>query len=111
MADTLQFQCRDRGKITERLQNPRTCPACGEPVMRPVEVSEPGDDTNTVETENFDVESAVADLENMKDAPSDESKNQPADTESAGETHQQSHEASSDATGSKSLLSRIRSLF
>lgn len=66
MSETLQFQCTSCGSIVERPRNPRVCPSCGETVMRPVEVSEPGASGNRLQTEDFDLDSALSDLEDMK---------------------------------------------
>lgn len=76
--------------------------------MRPVELSEPGGDEHQIETEEFDVQEALSNLSDTKEATT-------ADKEASGEhnenpsvAQEESSEGSSDATG---ILSRLKSLF
>ena len=94
----------------ERPRNPRTCPSCGETVMRPAELSEPGSNSNSLNTEEFDVDSALSELDEMKSSPSKNT------TDSASNsTNQEKDSLQSESTPSKEnkggILSRLKSLF
>ena len=106
MADTFQFQCSNCGKITERPRNPRTCPSCGETVMRPVELSEPDSGDNSLQTEDFDVDSAISDLNDMKSSPSEDTTGTTPDS-----TENNDPQQSSDSSETGGIISKIRSLF
>ena len=111
MADTFQFQCQSCGHIAERPQNPRTCPSCGEAVMRPAELSEPGDKVNSFKTEDFDVDSALSELEGMKSSRSEDTTETTSNEEDQEENRQPSQPDSSEDPDNDGLLSRLKSLF
>ena len=110
MGDTLQFQCRNCGHISERPKNPKVCPVCGETVMKPVELSEPGSEQNSLATEDFDVDSALSELKGMK-SPISEGTVGTSDSDKQGSNHESpSSESSEDSDGS-GFLSLLKSLF
>lgn len=111
MSDTLQFQCQSCGHVAERPQNPRTCPSCGETVMRPVELSEPGSSNNSLQTEEFDVDSALSELEEMKPSDSKETTETISNSQNQKKDRRQSQPGSSADRDEDGVLSWLKSLF
>jgi len=68
MAEMMQFQCVECGDISERKKNPRACPSCGHPILRPVEVSGSSAEENEEQTEDFDLDEELDRLSDLKDS-------------------------------------------
>jgi hypothetical protein len=79
--------------------------------MRPVELSEPGSSNNSLQTEEFDVDSALSELEGMKPSNSKETTKTISNTENQKKDRQQSQSKSSADQDKNGVLSWLRSLF
>lgn len=110
MGDTFQFQCQDCGYISERPKNPRVCPSCGETVMKPVELSEPSSEQNSLATEDFDVGSALSELESMKSPRSENTVSTP-DSDSQESDDESPSSEPSESSEEDGFLSLLKSLF
>jgi len=110
MGDTLQFQCQNCGHISERPKNPRVCPSCGETVMKPVELSEPSSEQNSLATEDFDVDSALSELESMKSSGSESTLSTYKSDSQEGDQESPPSEPSEDSDDG-GILSLLKSLF
>ena len=111
MPDTFQFQCQNCGHVAEQPQNPRKCPSCGETVMRPVELSEPESSNNSLETEEFDVDSALSELEEMTPSSSKETTRNISNSENQKRNRQQSQSGSSADQDEDGVFAWLKSLF
>jgi hypothetical protein len=79
--------------------------------MRPVELSEPGSSNNSLETEEFDVDSALSDLEEMKPSTSKETTKTISNSENQKKDRQQSQSGSSADQDEDGVFSWLKSLF
>ncbi|WP_280588405.1 hypothetical protein [Halorubrum sp. Boch-26] len=82
--------------------------------MRPVELSEPGDKNNNLETEKFDVDSALSDLERMKYSESKDTTgvSPNSDVQNKGREKRSSESSKEeDEETEGGILSRLKSLF
>ena len=73
--------------------------------MRPVELSEPGSQNHKLKTEEFDVDSALSELEEMGSSQSENTDEADSDLEEQNSSKPSKEE---DKTG---FLSRLKSLF
>jgi hypothetical protein len=78
--------------------------------MKPVELSEPGSEQNSLATEDFDVDSALSELKGMK-SPTSRNMVGTSDSDKQESNHESpSSESSEDSDGS-GFLSLLKSLF
>jgi hypothetical protein len=78
--------------------------------MRPVELSEPSSEQNSLKTEDFDVNSALSELEGMKPQRSKDTVDTP-NSESQESSQNSSSSESSEESNSGGFLSLLKSLF
>ncbi len=100
MTDTLHFQCQDCGEVAAG--NPRTCPSCGDSVMRPVETSEPGAKNHEIRTNDFDVDQALSRLNTPEQATEEDPEPEDSTIDELDNTSSQDE---------NDLLGRLKSLF
>ncbi|MDB9248318.1 hypothetical protein PN419_04735 [Halorubrum ezzemoulense] len=78
--------------------------------MKPVELSEPSSEQNSLATEDFDVDSALSELDDMKSLGSENTVSMPDSDDQAGDHESPSSKPSEDSKEG-GLLSLLKSLF